>query len=177
MSAFDRPPREGSARRAPARAELRDRIGRCRAWIVIALLSSILAGCGGIPGPGRPTPIADRPISLNGRCMQTEEDGYRENAVLQVRDNEVQALSWQLFVGKRGSCRFEQSDFQQTKRRPHIELMARDGGGCKLMIWQDQRRITLAHAGCERRCTGGIYDQAWPVMFDPASGACAQNAR
>jgi len=124
--------------------------------------------------PGRPGPIADRAISLHGQCAQTEDDGFREQAELKVRDNEVQALSWQLWVGRRGSCRFEQADFQQTRRRPHIELQSRDGSGCKLMVWQDPRRITLAHAGCQRWCTAGIYDQAMPVMFDPGSGGCAR---
>jgi hypothetical protein len=125
---------------------------------------------------GRP-PIADRAITLNGRCVQTEEDGFHEDATLQMRDNEVQALSWQLRVGRKGSCRFEQADFRQTQRRPHAELIARDGSGCKLMVWQDQRRVTLAHANCERHCTAGIYDDAWPVMFDPQSGACAKGER
>ena len=27
------------------------------------------------------------------------------------------------------------------------------------------------------RARGGIYDQAWPVMFDPKSGACARTDR
>jgi hypothetical protein len=86
-------------------------------------------------------------------------------------------MSWQLWVGRRGSCRFEHADFRQVRSRPHIELLARDGSGCKLMVWQDPRRITLAHAGCQRRWSGGIYDQAWPVMFDPRSGACARTDR
>ncbi|MEN9316772.1 MAG: hypothetical protein RIS35_3165 [Pseudomonadota bacterium] len=136
-----------------------------------------LAGCAMLPGgrPGAPAPIADRPIDLEGRCAQTEEDGFREHATLTVRDNIVQSLSWQLWVGNRGSCRFEQADFRQTQRRPHIELAARDGSGCRLMVWQDPRRVTLAHAGCARRCTAGIYEQAMPVMFDPATGGCARN--
>jgi hypothetical protein len=129
------------------------------------------------PGPARPGPIADRPIDVDGRCAQTEEDGFREDATLLVRANEVRAMSWQLWVGRRGSCRFEHADFRQVRSRPHIELLARDGSGCKLMVWQDPRRITLAHAGCQRRCSGGIYDQAWPVMFDPRSGACARTDR
>jgi len=40
-------------------------------------------------------------------------------------------------------------------------------------VYQDPRRVTLGHAGCERRCTNGVHDQAWPVMFDPRSGGCA----
>jgi hypothetical protein len=128
------------------------------------------------PGASRrPAPIADRPINLTGNCAQTEEDGYREQATLQVQDNRVQALSWQLWVGKRGGCRFELTEFRQTKVRPHIELAATDGSACRLMVWQDPRRITLAHYGCEKRCSPGIYDKAWPVMFDPGNGRCARH--
>ena len=121
-----------------------------------------------------PAPIADLAINLQGYCSQTEADGFRENATLRVRDSRVETLSWELQVGRRGTCRFEQADFEQTQSRPHIEMQARDGSGCKLMVWRDNRRITLAHAGCAARCTPGIYEDAWPVMFDPVSGRCAR---
>lgn len=149
---------------------------RMRLGAALSLLMA-LGACGLLPSlplPGRPTPIADRPIDLDGRCVQTEEDGFAENALLSVRDNQVLALSWHLQVGRRGSCTFEQADFRQTRRRPHIELQSRDDSGCRLMIWQDPRRVTLAHAGCARHCTPGVYEQAWPVMFDPVTGRCAQ---
>jgi hypothetical protein len=142
---------------------------------LLALAAGLLLGaCSMTPGGSRPTPIADRPIDLNGACAQSDADGFREQATLQVRDNAVQSMSWQLWVGKRGSCRFEHGEFRQTKWRPHIEMVARDGSGCRLLVWQDSRRITLAHNGCERYCTPGVYEQAWPVMFDPRSGACAR---
>ncbi len=135
-----------------------------------ALVAALVAaGCGG----PRPTPIADRPIDLSGRCVQTEEDGFREDARLLVRDNAVEALSWRLWVGARGSCRFELQDFRQVRSRPSIELAARDGSACRLMVWQEPRRVTLAHAGCQSRCTPGIYEEAWPVMFEPTTGGCA----
>jgi len=139
-------------------------------------LAALLGGCAMLPGgvPGRPTPIADRPISLEGECVQTEDDGFSENARLSVRNNQVTALSWQMRIGRRGSCSFDLGKFRQTKSRPHIELAARDGSRCRLMIWQEPRRITLAHAGCENRCTPGVYEQAWPVMFDPGTGRCAR---
>lgn len=172
--------RRATTRRAPPRAPpLRGRALARRTLLGAALLG--LGGCSVIPipiplpgrGPG-PAPIADRPISIEGACVQTEDDGFRENAHLSVRDNRVLALDWTLQVGRRGSCSFRQDDFRQTKNRPHIELVARDGGSCRLMIWQEPRRITLAHAGCENRCTPGIYEDAWPVMFDPATGRCAR---
>jgi hypothetical protein len=157
----------------------------------LALAASTLAACvpiplpslpslPSLPGLGRrptaPPPISDRAISVNGSCNQTEEDGFREQATLTVADNNVNALQWQLWVGRRGSCRFDLSTFEQTKRRPSIELRERNGN-CKLMVWQDPRRVTLAHANCEAHCTPGIYDEAWPVMFDPQTGQCARNAR
>jgi hypothetical protein len=147
-------------------------------------LFAALSACSTPPGPTggerksaalvRPPPIADRAINLQGQCAQAEDDGFREQATLKVSNNQVQALEWQLWVGKRGSCRFDHTEFRQVQSRPHIEMHARDGSGCKLMVWQDPRRVTLAHAGCEKRCTPGIYDKAWPVMFEPATGRCAR---
>ena len=115
-----------------------------------ALALVLLASCGGLGGP----PISDRVISLNGSCSQVEEDGYRETAHLRVDNNEVKALSWQVQLKRRGSCHFEFGDFRQTKLRPHAELLARDGSGCKLMVWQEPRKISLAHAGCLFDCAG-----------------------
>jgi hypothetical protein len=147
------------------------RPARLPAAALAALACALLvAACGGARPP---TPIPDRAIDLTGRCAQTEEDGFREEATLTVRDNRVDALSWQVWVGRRGSCRFELAEFQQVRSRPSIELAARDGGSCRLMVWQDPRRVTLAHAGCENRCTPGVYDEAWPVMFEPGTGGCA----
>ena len=156
-------------------------IARAFSRAALAVLLAVLGACGLIvpaSGPGtaplRPTPIADRPIDLDGTCSQTEEDGFHESARLLVRGNQVQALSWQMRIGRRGNCAFELASFRQTRSRPHVELAERDGSGCKLMIWQDPRRITMGHAGCAKHCTPGIYDNAWPVMFDPATGRCAR---
>jgi hypothetical protein len=143
-----------------------------------AALAAAVAGCiplpGGLGRPAPPAPIASRNIDLAGDCRRTEEDGFREDAQLRVSDNSVQQLSWKLWVGKRGSCSFNLADFRQVQKKPHIELRANDGSGCKLMVWQDPRRVTLAHANCQQRCTPGIYEEAWPVMFEPGSGACAR---
>lgn len=162
---------------------------RIRNALGLALAAGLLAACvpiplpslPGLPGISRPSgakapPIAERTININGNCSQTEEDGFREQATLIVADNNVSALQWQLWVGRRGSCQFDLSTFQQTKRSPSIELHERYGN-CELMVWQDPRRVTLAHANCEAHCTPGIYEEAWPVMFDPRTGQCARNAR
>jgi hypothetical protein len=149
-----------------------------RSSLTLRLMAAAVAGCiplpGGLGRPAPPAPIASRNIDLAGDCRRTEEDGFREDAQLRVSDNSVQQLSWKLWVGKRGSCSFNLADFRQVQKKPHIELRANDGSGCKLMVWQDPRRVTLAHANCQQRCTPGIYEEAWPVMFEPGSGACAR---
>ena len=159
-------------------------IARSVSVAALAALLALLGACGPMlpgtpsaparPTPSRPAPIADRLINLEGACDQTEDDGFHENARLSVRDNQVRALSWQMRIGRRGSCSFELGAFQQIKSRPHIELVERDGSGCKLMVWQEPRRITMAHTGCAKHCTPGVYESAWPVMFDPATGGCAR---
>lgn len=140
---------------------------------VALVLGVVLAGCIPLPrfGPG---PIANRDIDIAGDCRRTEEDGFREDAQLKVDDNTVQQLQWKLWVGKRGSCSFDLADFRQTRKKPQVELTERNGGRCKLMVWQDPRRVTLAHANCQQHCTGDIYEEAWPVMFEPGGGGCAQ---
>jgi hypothetical protein len=150
----------------------RSPLTRLRAAPAVGLVSgAILAGCAGLGQ--RPSPIAERPITVDGRCEQTDVADFRERARLRVDNGRVETLSWQLWVGTRGSCRFELADFRAVQARPHVELLARDGSGCKLMIWRDDRHITLGHAGCESRCSPGISDDAWPVMFDPRTGGCA----
>lgn len=143
--------------------------------LAAAVFSALLASCSF--GPRYPSPIPDRPIDLSGYCSQTDEDGFREQATLVVHHNQVERLSWRLWVGKRGSCQFDLADFRQTRAHPHIELVARDGSACKLMIWQEPGRVTIGHANCEQHCTPGIYGQAWPVLFDPHNGMCARATR
>jgi hypothetical protein len=129
-----------------------------------------LAACAGVSR----TPVpASGPLTLQGNCAQSDEDGFREQARLEVAGGAVQALDWQIWIGRKGTCSFQLDQFRQTKSRPHIELQSLDRSGCKLVVYQDPRRVTLGHAGCERSCTNGVHDQAWPVMFDPRSGGCA----
>jgi len=135
----------------------------------VAVLAALVS-CAGV----QKTPVpASGPLTLQGSCSQVDDDGFREQARLDVQGGAVQALDWQIWVGRKGTCSFRLDEFSQTRTAPHIELQALDRSGCKLVVYQDPRRVTLGHAGCERRCTNGVHDQAWPVMFDPRSGGCA----
>ncbi len=179
----------GTAVLAPApRGATRGR--RAGQGLGLALAAVLLASCTALGDiarvPGRapaPAPAPDIPAmrgytdrfdgNFNAFCEQREDDGFQERATLRISNRQVQTLNWRSVVGRKGSCQFDLAGFRQTRNRPHLELLANDGSGCKLMIYQDARRVTLAHAGCEKRCTPGVYDQAWPVMFDPVSGRCA----
>ncbi len=127
--------------------------------------------------PRAPRAGAGRGISLSGRCKQTDHGGYTEDATVNVAGGKVTALDWKIRIPRRGTCRFDGRRFRQTKFAPSIELVARDGSGCKLLMWSDPRRVTLAHAGCAKFCTRGVYSKAWPVMFNPKSGRCADTRR
>lgn len=167
---------------------------KIQAGLAVGALALLLASCGSVEGPRAPhaprAPAGSPPPpsmpamtgypdrlkgSFNGFCEQREDDGFKEKATLQVVNRQVKTLAWRSDVGRKGSCSFDLAGFRQTRSQPHLELLAADGSGCKLMVYQDARRVTLAHAGCAQRCTPrSVYDQAWPVMFDPASGRCAR---
>jgi hypothetical protein len=136
------------------------------------------------PAPGVParpdgprtsaSPIPDQAIHLIAHCAQTEEDGFREDATLEVQNNVVAKLSWKLWVGKRGSCHFELGGLTQTRRHPFIELQSLTESACRLMIWQERGRVTISHANCPAQCTPGVAERAWPVSFDSAGGGCSK---
>jgi hypothetical protein len=163
-----------STRVPPARTGIAGPAGVASKALALAGMVLTLASCS-LP-IGRPTPIAYREINLSGYCSQTDDDGFREQATLKVSANQVQTLDWRLWVGNRGSCHFNLADFHQTKWRPSIELRA-NRGNCQLLIWQDPGNVTIGHANCEAYCTPGIYQNAWPVSFDPRSGICAADTR
>jgi hypothetical protein len=169
-------------------------LGKSAAWLAVAGLL-LVAGCSNLPAipgiskdpapapaPGSsaktPPPIAaSGGINLVGECNQKEVDGFEEDANVVVQNGRIRNLTWRMRIGRRGTCSFDGEDFKQTRLTPSIELKAKDGSGCRLLMWADPRRVTLAHNNCAKFCTAGVYDKAWPVMFDPNTGGCADNNR
>ncbi len=139
-------------------------------WLLYFGLIVLTTGC---IHPVALRPIADRPITLDARCDGTGQTGLAEASRLKVTTSRVSALAWRIDGGPRGQCTFDLADFDQRRAQPHIELIARNGSGCRLMIWRDPRHITLSHAGCERVCPAGLLTDALPILFDPVSGGCA----
>ncbi|MDO5103211.1 MAG: hypothetical protein Q4D91_09980 [Lautropia sp.] len=169
-------------------------IRRWGQWLGVLMLGVLMAACSSLPQmpsfPKRSSPSASVPAkqkpapaavpalkNFSGVCQQTEDDGFSENARLNVVNGQVRALDWHIRVKRKGQCQFALTDFQQTKQAPHIELRALGRGkraNCKLMIYQEPRRVTLAHNGCEAFCSkADLAEEAWPVMFNPKTGRCA----
>lgn len=165
-------------------------------WLGVMMLGVLMAACSSMPqmpswpkrdarppvtsAPARqkPAPVATPALKdFSGQCQQVEEDGFAENARLNVVNGQVRALDWHIKVKRKGQCQFNLRDFQQTRQAPHIELKALGRGkraSCKLMIYQEPRRVTLAHNGCEAFCSKpALAEEAWPVMFNPRTGRCA----
>lgn len=159
-----------------------------RAFLAVALVA--LAACTtpivrkpsqqakpGVTKPAAPRSTAKVPAAglkdFAGTCRQKELDGFAEDARLSVTAGRVRELDWKVKVGRRGQCNFNLNGFSQTRSSPHIELVSLRNKACRLMIYQEPRRVTLAHAGCASQCTNGVADEAWPVMFNPQTGQCA----
>ncbi len=110
-----------------------------------------------------------------GSCHQKDIDGFAEDADLRIEGGKVTTMTWRARAGRKGQCSFALNDFYQTKDAPHIELSSRSRGACKLMVYQEPRRVTLAHANCQSFCSPrSVADEAWPVMFNPQTGGCAR---
>lgn len=166
-------------------------------WLGVMMLGVLMAACSSLPqvpswpkradkppvtsAPAReqkPAPaIAPALKNFSGQCQQVEEDGFAEKARLNIVNGQVRALDWHIKVKRKGQCQFNLHDFQQTRQAPHIELQALGRGkraSCKLMVYQESRRVTLAHNGCEAFCSkADLAEEAWPVMFNPRTGGCA----
>ncbi|MDO4681300.1 MAG: hypothetical protein Q4B17_00730 [Lautropia sp.] len=170
-----------------------DRWGR---WVGAMMLGVLVSACSSLPqlplpkrsaqppvasAPAKqkkPAPVATPALkNFSGQCRQVEEDGFAENARLNIVNGQVRALDWHIKVKRKGQCQFNLHDFQQTRQAPHIELKALGRGrraACKLMVYQESRRVTLAHNGCEAFCSkADLAEEAWPVMFNPRTGGCA----
>lgn len=120
-----------------------------------------------------PVPAREPGIALKAQCQSKDETGYAEAVDLDIEDGRVNRLEARVEVPKRGTCRFELSDFRQTRERPHIELLSAAGDACAVRVWQQGGKLVLAATDCPGKCTRpGAFDYVWPIELDATSGAC-----
>lgn len=118
---------------------------------------------------GRLKPMPIRPLDIQAECRFKDEVGYTATAMLDISHAEVNAFGASVDVPRRGQCRFD-GPFDQVKRMPHVELVARDG--CTVSIWEQGEQVTVAFTHCAGRCTRGTFDYVWPIIVDRPSGEC-----
>jgi hypothetical protein len=131
------------------------------------------------PAPRAPTPPEGvRPelptvgLTIKGSCVARDESGYAENVQLDVSDGRVRQFDARVDVPKRGSCRFQLVEFQQTKLSPHVELVARTSAACVIRMWQQGDRVTVTANDCAEKCARGAFEYVWPMQLDRATGGC-----
>ncbi|MDE2583809.1 MAG: hypothetical protein KGN39_00300 [Betaproteobacteria bacterium] len=109
-------------------------------------------------------PIPTRPLNAKGDCTFRDPNGYRGKIQLQVKEALVQRFAAQVDVPKKGSCQFDLKNFQQVESLPQVRLAAADG--CSVRMWEQDKKITVAFAGCQAQCSGDAVDYLWPIQLD-----------
>lgn len=166
------------------------------------MLAALLAGCATSPPPSEPpaaaapaeptpevaplrsqplrhlanrklAPMPERPLNVRTSCNFRDPNGYRGRLDLRVVDSAVKRLSAEINVPRRGSCRFDMRDFRQADLRQAVLATARPEDMCKVRIWQQDSRITIAFPDCRTHCSGESFDYVWPILVDTATGKCS----
>ena len=117
-------------------------------------------------------PIETRPLNARTRCQFTDANGYRGRLRLEVKEASVQHFEAQVNVPRRGNCRFDLKQFQQTERLPNVVLAARRGD-CKVSLWEQGEQLTVAFRDCRAECSGDSADYLWPILVDSRNGLCS----
>lgn len=118
-------------------------------------------------------PIPDQPLNVRTRCNFRDHTGYRGHLDLRVDDSDVKRLSAEIKVPRQGSCRFDMKDFAQADKRLAVLAATREQDECKVRIWQQEGRVTVAFRDCRAYCSGETFDYVWPILVDTGTGKCS----
>lgn len=118
------------------------------------------------------TPITGHALNARASCSFRDDNGYRGQLELTVRNATVEQLDARVDVPKHGSCQFRLADFQQTDSLPIVVLAARQGR-CKISLWEQGSQVTVAFRDCRSECSGGSVDYLWPILVDSQQGSCS----
>lgn len=118
------------------------------------------------------TPITGNALNASANCSFRDENGYRGQLELSVRNAAVEQLDARIDVPKHGSCQFRLADFQQTDSQPIVVLAARQGN-CKISLWEQGKQVTVAFRNCRTACSGDSVDYLWPILVDKQKGSCS----
>lgn len=121
-------------------------------------------------------PMPDQALNVRTKCTFRDEIGTRGKMDLQVKNAEVQRFTAEVNIPKRGICRFDMKDFQQTGTLPTVQL-ADAASGCSVRMWAQElgreKSVTVAFTGCQAQCSGDSFSYLWPILVDTRNGRCS----
>lgn len=118
------------------------------------------------------TPITGRTLNVRASCSFRDDDGYRGQLELVVKNATVEQLDAHVDVPNRGSCQFRLADFRQTDSLPIVVLASRQSA-CKVSLWEQGNQVTVAFRDCRAECGGDAVDYLWPILVDSQKGSCS----
>ena len=117
-------------------------------------------------------PIETRPLNAKASCGFRDPTGYRGKLQLDVKEASVKRFQANVDVPKRGTCRFQLTDFKQVENEPIVVLAAKKGE-CKVRFWEQEHQVTVAFRDCKAECSGNSVEYLWPILVDNRKGSCS----
>ncbi len=120
--------------------------------------------------------MPDQALNVKTKCAFRDAIGTRGKMDLQVKDAEVQRFTAEVNIPKKGICRFDMKNFQQTGNLPTVHL-ADAASGCSVRMWAQElgreKSVTIAFTGCQTQCSGDSFSYLWPILVDTRNGRCS----
>jgi hypothetical protein len=116
-------------------------------------------------------PIPTRPLNAKTTCAFRDQMGYGGRLNLDVKNAAVKRFDAQVNIPKRGTCRFQLRDFEQTQTAP-VQLTSNQTA-CKVNMWEQADQVTVAFRDCRAECSGDSVDYLWPILVDNRKGRCS----
>ena len=117
-------------------------------------------------------PIPDKALDIRTKCSFRDVAGGRGTMDLQVSKAEVKRFIAEVNIPRRGLCRFDMKNFQQTSKLPNV-VLTDDESGCVVRMWEQEKGVTVSFNACQSKCSGEAFSYLWPILVDSRNGRCS----
>ena len=117
-------------------------------------------------------PIPDKALDIRTKCSFRDVAGGRGSMDLQVTKAEVKRFVAEVNIPRRGLCRFDMKNFQQTSKLPNV-VLTDDESGCVVRMWEQEKGVTVSFNACQAKCSGDAFSYLWPILVDSRNGRCS----
>ena len=117
-------------------------------------------------------PIPDKALDIRTKCSFRDVAGGRGSMDLQVTKAEVKRFVAEVNIPRRGLCRFDVKNFQQTSKLPNV-VLTDDESGCVVRMWEQEKGVTVSFNACQAKCSGDAFSYLWPILVDSRNGRCS----